>query len=428
MAGNQVTLTFAGDASSLDRAMSQAERGAEQTENAFSEMESQARATASAVGSSEDAFAGMARQAGSLGESLDRASGGFSMLSGGIGDVGGAMTAFTDLQGLAEQKALEQEGALLAVESAQNAYTDAVKKYGEGSLEARSAALALSQAQAAAEPPTKIEEWGEKLELMSPIIMGIVGATDLMILSNTIAQASWVRTAASMVAARTAMVATSVATGVATAAQWLWNIAMTANPVGLVIVAIAALVAGIVWVATQTTWFSDLWSLVWKGIVAYFNFVVGVYKAGWNIIWSAGVSVVNWIKGVPGMLLSAWSGLYNIITSPFRAAFNAVAGFWNRTIGKLSWTVPGWVPGFGGNSISAPKMPTLHGGGRVPGSPGANVVALLRAGETVGAGSAAGGRTVIEVRSAGSRLDEVLVEILAGAIRRGGGVDVVLGS
>ena len=35
----------------------------------------------------------------------------------------------------------------------------------------------------------------------------------------------------------------SVWTGIVTVAQWAWNAAMTANPIGIVIVAIAALVA-----------------------------------------------------------------------------------------------------------------------------------------------------------------------------------------
>jgi len=38
----------------------------------------------------------------------------------------------------------------------------------------------------------------------------------------------------------------AISTGVVTAAQWAWNAAMTANPIGAIIVAITALVAGIV--------------------------------------------------------------------------------------------------------------------------------------------------------------------------------------
>lgn len=428
MAGNQVVLTLAGDADSMQRAIDQASQATTELQTDMDRVGAEARAMASQVGTSEEAFEGMARSAGQLGEALDRASGGFSMLSGGIGDIGGAMTAFTDLQGAAEQATRDQQAAALAAEQAQLDYNEAVKTYGENSIEARTAALALSQAQADAEPPSNIEEWGAKLELLSPIIMGIVGATDLMILSNTIAQASWVRTAASMVAARTAMIATSVATGVATAAQWLWNAAMTANPIGIIIVAIAALVAGIVWVATQTTWFQTIWEAVWGAIVAYFEFVVGMYRKGWDMIVGAGKAAVGWFQRIPGMLSAAFSGLFNIITAPWRLAFNAISSMWNRTIGRLSWSVPSWVPGIGGNTISAPRLPTLHAGGQVPGAPGQTVLALLQAGETVGSRAAAdAGPRKLVLGSDGTRMGDALLELLVEAIRRAGGPDVALG-
>lgn len=372
MAGNAVNLTFSGDASSLSRAMETVEREAVGVERAFNDVEQQARATARAAGSSEEAFEGAARQAGRLGEGLDRASGASSMLSGGIGDVGGALT----------------------------------EAFGE-------------------EHP--IGKLGADMEKAGTIIMGVTGLLDLMILANMAAQASWVKTAASMAAARISIIATSIATGVATAAQWLWNIAMTANPIGLIIVGIAALVAAIIWIATQTDWFQKAWTATWGAIVAYFHWVVGNYQKAWQLI----VDGANWVVGIfrkiPGWIGSAFSTIYNVITAPFRAAFNAVSRLWNGTIGQLSWTIPSWVPGVGGRSISAPKLPTFHSGGTVPGPPGSAVVAVLQGGETIGARSAAGGRQVIEIRSSGGRFDDALIELLAGAVRARGGVDVVFG-
>jgi hypothetical protein len=428
VAGNQVTLTLAGDADSMQRAIDQASRATNELEQDMDSVGAEARSMASQVGSSEDAFEGLARSSGQLGEALDRASGGFSMLSGGIGDVGGALTAFTDMQNAAEQATRDQEAANLAAEQAQIDYNAAVSEFGANSLEARTAALALEQAKSDAEPPTAVEEWGAKLELLSPIIMGVVGATDLMILANMIAQASWVRTAASMVAARTAMVASAVATGIATAAQWLWNAAMTANPIGIIIVAIAALVAGIIWVATQTTWFQTIWEYVWGAIVAYVEWVVGNYQKAIGVVVAGFEWLVTQIRKVPGLIGSALSTVYNIVTAPFRLAFNAVSSMWNRTVGRLSWTVPGWVPGIGGNTISAPRLPSLHSGGRVPGTPGQNVLAMLQAGETVGSSSASGGgATQIVIRSDGGRVGAALVELLAGALRSQGGLEVALG-
>lgn len=50
------------------------------------------------------------------------------------------------------------------------------------------------------------------------------------------------------------------------------------------------------------------------------------------------------------------------ISRAFKTAFNAIANAWNSTVGKLSWTVPSWIPGIGGNTIKAPKMPTYAAG------------------------------------------------------------------
>jgi len=55
--------------------------------------------------------------------------------------------------------------------------------------------------------------------------------------------------AAGLIIANGAIKAWEIATTVATAAQWLWNVAMSANPLGLIVLAIAAVIAIIVlWV------------------------------------------------------------------------------------------------------------------------------------------------------------------------------------
>lgn len=85
-------------------------------------------------------------------------------------------------------------------------------------------------------------------------------------------------------------------------------------------------------------------------------------------------------------------------------------------------------------SVQAPGPATgrplqkFHSGGVVQGAPGTEVMALLQAGERVTPAGASGGRTVLELRSSGSRLDDLLIEILAEAIgKRGGNVQVVIG-
>lgn len=58
----------------------------------------------------------------------------------------------------------------------------------------------------------------------------------------------------------------------------------------------------------------------------------------------------------------SWSGLADIISTPFKYAFNAIAKLWNNTVGKLSFKVPDWVPGMGGKGWDVPDIPTFARG------------------------------------------------------------------
>ena len=60
-----------------------------------------------------------------------------------------------------------------------------------------------------------------------------------------------------------------------------------------------------------------------------------------------------------------FSKIGKAIMAPFKAAFNAIARFWNNTVGRLSFTIPDWVPGIGGAGFSMPKIPTFARGGIV---------------------------------------------------------------
>ncbi|WP_320069750.1 hypothetical protein [Micromonospora sp. RTGN7] len=255
------------------------------------------------------------------------------------------------------------------------------------------------------------------------------------------------RSLVSMAAQRISMVATRAATLTWAAAQWVLNIAMTANPVGLIILAVIALIGIIVLIATRTTWFQTAWKVAWGGIKAaaaavgswfvdtlWKKWILGAY----NGIVSGGQRFLSWYFGLPVRLGKALAGVGKVLIGPFRAGFNAIAGLWNRTVGQLSFTLPSWVPGIGGNGFSMPKLPMLAKGGTatrsglaVVGEEGPEVV-HLGAGASViplpRGGAGGGGAMVLEIRSGGSALDDLLVEILRGAIRRrGGNVQVVLG-
>lgn len=83
-----------------------------------------------------------------------------------------------------------------------------------------------------------------------------------------------------------------------------------------------------------------------------------------NII-STGKKVWDFFGGIKQTLTNAFNGVANIIMKPFKIAFNAIAGFWNNSVGKVSFKLPDWVPKIGGKGFAFPKIPMLANGGIV---------------------------------------------------------------
>lgn len=192
-------------------------------------------------------------------------------------------------------------------------------------------------------------------------------------------------------------------------AQWLMNTALLASPITWIILAIVALIAIIVLIATKTRWFQNAWSASWKWIR------------------SAAENTWNWLKKLPGWIGAAFSKVAGFISAPYRAAFNLIARAWNSTVGRLSWTVPDWIPGIGGRSISVPNLPTFHAGGTVPGWPGQAVPILAMAGERVSSETSSPARGEQWIRVDLGELGDALLAPIARAVQRRGGQVTHLG-
>lgn len=153
-----------------------------------------------------------------------------------------------------------------------------------------------------------------------------------------------------------------------TAVQWLLNAAMAANPIGLIVLAIAALIAIIVLLILNWDKVKEAagkaWDFIWDKLKAVGRWFRDVFWGQWikgalDSVLGYFDKVLKFIKDIPGKIGSFFSGLGKIILSPFVWAFNKIADAWNSTIGSLSWTVPAWVPLIGGNTFSAPKLPHI---------------------------------------------------------------------
>jgi len=100
------------------------------------------------------------------------------------------------------------------------------------------------------------------------------------------------------------------------------------------------------------------------------------------------VGAITWvgdtIGGLPGRVAATAAGMWDPIKNRLHSVLTAVVGMWNRSIGSLSWTVPEWVLGLGGKTISAPTLPyppALAEGGVVRATPGGRVVRVAEAGQ-----------------------------------------------
>lgn len=71
------------------------------------------------------------------------------------------------------------------------------------------------------------------------------------------------------------------------AATWAMNLAWLASPITWIVVALGILVAGIIYLATQTTFFQDTWKIMSDAVVAAWNWLWGMLKPVFDFIGKA---------------------------------------------------------------------------------------------------------------------------------------------
>lgn len=223
------------------------------------------------------------------------------------------------------------------------------------------------------------------------------------------------------------------------AATWAWTAALLANPITWIIIGIVALVAAIIllwqnW-DTVTKFMTESMDAVWAGIQAGWNWI----KENWPMLLAIltgpiGIAVgliirhwdtiVSFVKGLPGKIRSAASGMWDGIKDSFRSAVNWLIDKWNGfqlTLGGGS--VMGYdIPSV---TLDTPNIPRFHTGtSSVPGAPGSEMLAILQAGERVTpAGQARDdARRPATITFAGP---EAILAMLRQMIVSKGGVDVV---
>ena len=141
-------------------------------------------------------------------------------------------------------------------------------------------------------------------------------------------------------AVTTALAGMSAAEVVATAKTWLLNAAMAANPIGLVVTAIAALVAAFVVLWNKSEKFRNFWKGLWKEIKAttekYIGAVVDFFKNAWDKIKAVWSKVTSFFKSVWDGIKEVFNAVSDWFKEKFNAAVEAIETVFNAIIGFFS--------------------------------------------------------------------------------------------
>lgn len=134
----------------------------------------------------------------------------------------------------------------------------------------------------------------------------------------------------------TLIAAVAVGIGILAGSILAVNAAMALNPISLIVIGIASLIAALV--------------VAYKKFEGFRKLVDGVF----SFLKSA---VETWVGVIKVQ--------FEIVATVFKTVFNGIAKLWNNTFGKISFSVPDWVPGIGGKGFSVPDIPMLAAGGIV---------------------------------------------------------------
>lgn len=142
----------------------------------------------------------------------------------------------------------------------------------------------------------------------------------------------------------------------------LWLL-MEANPLIAIAGLVIALGIGLYELYQHSETFRKAVQALWSGV-----------KSAFSAIESAGESVFHKLEGWFDTAMAASKAFGKVVMdvakvlfAPYRAAFNLIADAWNATVGKLSFSVPGWVPGLGGKGWDVPDLPHFANGGQING-------------------------------------------------------------
>lgn len=186
--------------------------------------------------------------------------------------------------------------------------TQATEDAKQANIDAKTAQVDLNEAQRESDPGP-IQKAMAAVQTYGSVLAGAALAMQALSVST-------LKSTATSIASKTAMVAAKAATMATAGAQWLLNAALSANPIGLVVVGIAALVAGLVLAYKNSKTFrvivQQAFDAVRLGGAKMIEILLKAFKAlvgGWmsaaEMILKGASAAFGWIPGVGDKLKSA---------------------------------------------------------------------------------------------------------------------------
>jgi hypothetical protein len=286
--------------STTDKATSQIASDYGQVENAGYSLQAQQEASQASFGTSIMAMNNLALAGASLVMSFER---------------------IQNAQVMVDRANLMVQRSTESAERAQTAYNDAVTKYGPNSTQAKEALDKLTIAQEALRVAQERADMSSRNYNNTMITAALTVIPSLISIIGTVSHAQ------------------EIWTGI----QWALNAAMDANPIGIIILAIAGLVAIIIVAYENCKPFRDIINAIGDTLSGFFLGAVNAVKGALEWLWNnVFVPFGNFIKAVFSPIISflteLFNSFYNII-KPIVDAVTAVAsimgGFVNTIVGAL---------------------------------------------------------------------------------------------
>jgi phage-related protein len=182
-----------------------------------------------------------------------------------------------------------------------------------------------------------------------------------------------------------------------TVVQWLLNAAMDANPIGVVILAIGALIAIILLIIDNLDFFRGIWDAVWKwcsdrvsevvdfiialwnAYVIIFNDVVGAIREAWDAVWKW---VSDRVSDVTGWIGRTWDSAGETIKSVFRGIGSFIGGIWDGVVSGVKGAINAVIRIINGAIGGVNKITGVVGIPAIPSIPLLAKGGVLRAGQT----------------------------------------------